>query len=274
MALGLVAALSGCTQNPYMGGPIAAPPPGGAWNLPQGGASGAQAYQAQLAELQRRVSHLDDNNRQLHTQLAQAEQQARVYSEEMNLLRQQLADTTGRLEAASIAARDAQQQFQGLQASTQLRGGATLEANTNLRQLVGQLNLGNLPVSYDNGVVRIVVPGDQLFQPGAAQLQPQAAALLDPIAAAIQRAAPRHRVAIEGHTDHRPLYGGQFSSAQQLTAAQASAVFEHLMRRGGLPESQLFTLAQGTNHPRQTNETASGRAANRRIEIVIHPETF
>ncbi len=41
-----------------------------------------------------------------------------------------------------------------------------------------------------------------------------------------------------------------------------------------MPSQQLFTVAQGENNPRQSNATAAGRAANRRIELVIYPETF
>jgi outer membrane protein OmpA-like peptidoglycan-associated protein len=41
-----------------------------------------------------------------------------------------------------------------------------------------------------------------------------------------------------------------------------------------LPEAQFFTIAQGTNHPRADNSTPQGRAANRRIELVVYPDTF
>ncbi len=261
-------ALTGCTGNPYLTTPGAA-----AWQVP-GGQATLDPATAQLAELNRRVRLLDDNNRQLHTQLAQSEQQAQLYRDELSLVRQQLADTAGRLDAANLAANEATQKFQGLHASTQLRGGATLKANTNLQQIASQLSLGGLTVIPDGETLRIIVPADQMFQPGSATLEASAAAVLDTIASQVRTQLPRQKIAIEGYTDNAPLYGGRFSSSHQLASAQAASILEMLTRRNGLPQDQFFTIAQGSNHPRAANDTAAGRAANRRIEFVIYPQTF
>lgn len=248
-----------------------AAPPTAAWQTP---AAAADGQAAQLAELSRRVQHLDDNNRQLHTQLAQSEQRTQVFRDEVSLLRQQLADTSQQLEQARLAEKDAQQRFAGLKASTQFRGGATLRANTNMQAIAQRLQQAGLPVLTEGDVLRIIIPSDQLFQPGTAQPQPQAAGLIDPIAGALRQHCPRQRVGIEGYVDNAPLYGGHFANSHQLTAAQTLGVLDILTARGGLPAQQLFILAQGANNPRQDNTSAAGRAANRRIEIVVYPETF
>jgi flagellar motor protein MotB len=161
-----------------------------------------------------------------------------------------------------------------MQASTQLRGGATITPNTSLSQQASRLNLSGVPVEQDGEVIRIVVPSDQLFTAGAAQLQPQAARTLDPIASQLQSVFPRQRIGIEAYTDNAPLYGGTVATSHQLTSAQASAVLDLLTRRSGMTPQQLFTVAQGANHPRQSNDSPAGRASNRRIEIVIYPDTF
>ncbi len=267
LSLVALSVLAGCSQNPYF-----AAPGGAAWQMPTTAA--VNPVEAQVSELRRRVQLLDDNNRQLHTQLAQSEQQAQVYRDELNLIRQQLADTSGRLESASIAARDAENRVQGFQASTQMRGNASITPNTNLQQLASRLNLGGIPIQQDGEVLRILIPSDQLFQPGSAQLQPQAALVLDPVAAQLRNVFPRQRIAIEGYTDNSPMYGGQVSTSHQLASAQTASVLDLLTRRAGMPPQQLFTVAQGTNNPRATNDTAAGRATNRRIELVIYPDTF
>lgn len=264
----LLTIASGCTGNPYLTSPGST-----AWQTP-GAPTAIDPMQAQMAELNRRVRLLDDNNRQLHTQIAQSEQQAQVYRDELNLVRQQLADTTNRLDSAAIAASEAKDRLLGMQASTQLRGGATIRANTNLQQVASQMNLGGLTVIPDGDTIRVVVPSDQLFQPGTATLLPSAAPILDNLAAQFRTALPRQRIAIEGYTDNAPIYGGRFATSHQMTSAQVSSVLEMLTRRSGLPETQLFTVAQGSNHPRAANEDAAGRAANRRIEFVVYPETF
>ncbi len=262
--------LVGCNQNPYL-----AAPGGNAWQAPGSPIAGnVSPTDAQIAELTRRVQLLDDNNRQLHTQLAQSEQQAQVYRDELNLVRDQLAATTQQFEATKLAARDAENQVRGMRASTQMRGSATITPNTNLGQLAKSLNLRGVPVRQDGDVVRIVIQSDQLFQPGTAQLLPQASLSLDPIAAQLKSIFPRQKIGIEGYTDNAPLFGGQMSTSHQLASAQAAAVLDMLTRRAGMPPNQLFTVAQGANNPVQSNSSAAGRSANRRIELVIYPETF
>jgi chemotaxis protein MotB len=264
----------GCNQNPYLAVPGAGAYP--AQTGPLNPSLNQQAVDpdgARLAELRRRVQLLDDNNRQLHTQLAQSEQQAQVYQEELDLVRQQLADTNQQLEAAQIAAREAEKKVRGFQASTQLRGGATIRANTNLSQAASRLKLGGIPVKQDGDRIRIVLSSDQLFPPGSAQLMPQATQVLDPIAAQLRSLFPRQRIGIEGYTDNSSGATGG-ASGHHLASAQASAVLDVLTRRAGMPVSQFFIVAQGSNRPRQPNESAAGRAANRRIELVIYPEQF
>ncbi len=263
----LIALSVGCTGNPYLNSPGAT-----AWQGSPGNALDPST--SQIAELNRRVRLLDDNNRQLHTQLAQSEQQAQVYRDELNLVKQQLADTANKLDSAMLAANEATQKYQGLQASTQVRGGATLKANTNLQRLAGQLSSGGLNVVPDGETLRILLPGDQLFQPGSATLEASAAPILDAVAAQIRTVVPNQKIAIEGYTDNSPLYGGRFSSNHQLAPAQATSVLDMLTRRSGLPEPQFFTVAQGTNHPRADNGSPQGRATNRRIELVIYPQAF
>jgi len=268
LGLAVVLGLAGCSGNPYL-----ATPGGSPWQNPNSVAM-ADPSAAQIAELNRRVRLLDDNNRQLHTQLAQSEQQAQVYRDELSLVRQQLSDTANKLDSAMLAATDATQKFQGLQASTQTRGGATLRANTNFQQIATQLASTGLNVVPDGETIRIVLPADQLFQPGTATLEPTSAPVLDAIAAQVRAVVPRQKIAIEGYTDNAPLFGGRFSSNHQLASAQATSVLEMLTRRSGLPETQFFIVAQGTNHPRADNNSPQGRAINRRIEMVVYPDTF
>ncbi|XZE53744.1 OmpA family protein [Planctomycetaceae bacterium SH139] len=269
---------AGCTQGPYPLGPGF--PAGGPWGNPQmppGYAAGQDAFsagQAQIAELQRRVELLDKDNRQLQTQLAQSEQHAQVYRDELGLLRNQLADTVQRLEEERLAAARTAQQFEGLQASTRYRGGATLQANTNARQIGEALKASGFPVNFEADAARVILPADQLFQPGTAQLLPQAARLLTPLASQITRLAPRQRLAVESYCDDGPIPGGVFANPQQMTTAQANAISQLLVQQGGVASQAITVAGNGQLSPRQSNQTAAGRAANRRVEIVIYPDTF
>lgn len=233
------------------------------------------------ADLTRRLQSLDENNRQLQTQLAQAQQQNQLIADERVLLRRQLQDVSGQLQQTQIASLQTKDQLLGMseqvknaQASTQFRGGARLTANSSLRNQSDSLNSLGFPVQQDGDLIRMRVPADQLFQPNTATLTPSASEILDRIAGTLRSNFSRQRVGIEGHTDSGPFYGGSFSTPQQLASAQSTAVVELLQRRNQIPSTQLFSLAHGTNHPIADNQSPAGRAQNRRVEFVIYPDTF
>jgi chemotaxis protein MotB len=290
LAVGFFA--TGCNRsNPYLTTQPAsvAPPLAGNSNsvLGQwfGGGSQAAALPQQIAaqesELSRRVQMLDENNRVLQTQLAQAQQQIQVANDERGLLRRQLADASNQLQQSRVATMQTQsqlaglsEQYRGLENSTQLRGGARLTANRSLQGSALSLQQLGFPVLEEGSVIRLRVPADQLFQPNTANLSVGAAEILDRIGNIIRKDFARQRIGVEGHTDAGPFYGGSFTSAQQLASAQATAVVDQLSRRSQLPSQQLFSLAHGTNHTLADNQTPTGRSQNRRIEFVIYADTF
>jgi len=272
LLLGLMAL--GCNSNPYLATSGSMYPPGSANSMGAGQVGNNPQATAQIAELERRLRLFDDNNRQLTTQLAQSEQQKQIFRERADLLARQIQDVSGQLAQSKMAQTQSTEQVRGMQASLQKRGGAILAANNSLARQAETLKSRGIPVVVDGDVVRISIPADQLFQPGTAQLSPNAATVLDPIAESIAKQFPRQRVAIEGHSDSSPNYGGTFATGHQLAAAQSMAVLEQFSRRNSLPANQLFSLSHGTNHPVADNANPAGRAQNRRVDIVIYPDTF
>ena len=78
---------------------------------------------------------------------------------------------------------------------------------------------------------------------------------------------------IEAHWDNSPIQPATLSH-HQVTATQALAVYDYLVRTG-LPSKQLFTMSLGSNRPRYNSvNPTTGISPNRRIEIVIYPETY
>jgi flagellar motor protein MotB len=229
---------------------------------------------SQMQELQRRVSELDLSNRDLHTKLAQTEQQTKVFRDQVELLQRQLRDTANQLRETQVARQEAEKHMQTLQTSTRRQGGAMITANNSVRQSLGIVDIPGVEVRQDQDVIRIELPADDLFTAGTVQLLPTAYTHLDRIADAIVRNYPRQRVAIEGHTDSAPEFGTNPTTNHQLSAMQALAVFDLLTRRNRLPARQLFVIGLGANHPRASNATEVGRAKNRRVELVIYPQTL
>lgn len=266
VSMTLASLATGCNNNPFATGQKQA----GAF--PTG--AGQQPYEAQITDLNRRVGQYAANNNELTAQLAQSQQQLGVVREQVTLLQRRLDDTSNQLKDAQVARQTAERQVEAVQASLQRRGAATITANNSVKQTLATVSIPGVEVRADGDVIRIELPSDALFRPGTAQLQPTATATLDQVSDAILRNYSRQRIGIEGHLDAPPAFAGPPSSAHQLTGLQAQAVMDQLLTRNRLPAAQLFTVAHGANHPRYTSMTAEARARNRRIEIVIYPETF
>jgi len=98
--------------------------------------------------------------------------------------------------------------------------------------------------------------------------------LLQTVAADLRRNFPDHIIGIEAHTDDTPTHSQQFPSNHHLSAAQSLTVYNTLIQRGTLPERQLFVIGHGANHPVVSNATPTGKARNRRVELVVYPERF
>jgi chemotaxis protein MotB len=232
----------------------------------------AQSLATQVQDLNRRVAQLDLNNADLHRQLAQAEQMRTTSQEQMSLLQKQLGEVAQKYRDSQVAQQEAQKQVSALQASTKFRGGAAITANNSVKQSLAAVTIAGLEVRQDGEVIRIEIPADKLFVPGSAQLQADGLRMLDEVSAAITRSYPRQRIVIESHTDDASAANP--TAAHALTAAQAQAVFSQLVQRGRLPAKQLSVLAMGDNHPLASNGTPAGKAKNRRVEIVVYPDTL
>ncbi len=253
----------GCGQKTFL-----ANQPASAWQSP------ASPVASQVQELQRRVSELDTSNRDLHTQVAQAQQQTNIFREQAQLLQKQLKDTATQLNETQTARQTAETQARSLEASVRRNGGAVITANNSIQRSLTKVDIPGVHVRQEQDVIRIELSADRLFQRGSTQILPSAYSYLDQVANAVAKNYARQRVAIEGHTDSGPTPMGAGMTNHELSVRQAVTVFEVLTRRNRLPARQLFVLGFGANYPRASNATDAGRAQNRRVELVIYPESI
>lgn len=231
-----------------------------------------QTLTTQVQDLTRKVAQLDQNNTDLIRQVAQAEQARQSAKSQVDLLQQQIDVAARQARDAQLAKQEADKQITALQASTRVRGGATITANSSVRQSLSSIAIPGLDIRQDGAVIRIEIPGDKLFPPGTTQLQADGYRILDEVAAAVLRAYPRQRIIVEAHTDDS--FAQQPTAAHSLTTAQAQAVFAQLVQRGRISPRQLSILGMGDNHPLASNATPAGKAKNRRVEVVIYPDTI
>ena len=109
--------------------------------------------------------------------------------------------------------------------------------------------------------LKLNVPSDVSFDSGRADIKPQMRPVLDEIGRNLD---PNVRVTIVGHTDST---GGDAIN-EPLSRERAAAVRDYLGTRG-LTSSRVSVAGRGSHEPVASNDTDSGRAANRRVEIFL-----
>lgn len=112
----------------------------------------------------------------------------------------------------------------------------------------------------------ITLSGAVIFQSGKAELLPGAMTKLDQVAVALAEGNPESKILVEGHTDSR----GSVAMNEELSTRRAEAVRSYLVSRGLAPD-RVVSQGLGLNRPIADNETAEGRANNRRVEIIVQP---
>ncbi|NDL64183.1 OmpA family protein [Acerihabitans arboris] len=106
-----------------------------------------------------------------------------------------------------------------------------------------------------------------LFDTGKWQLKPGSTRVLVNALVSI-KAKPGWLTLVAGHTDNI----GNSAANQQLSLKRAQAVRDWMRDTGDVPESCFAVQGYGESRPLKTNDTAEGRAANRRVEISLVPQ--
>jgi len=121
------------------------------------------------------------------------------------------------------------------------------------------------------GLVVTIVTDQVLFEPGSDVLTLAGQAVIDAISDAL--APLPNLLSIEGHTDSRPITTARFPSNWELSTARATSVLRALVERHAIDPARLSAAGYADQRPLASNSTAAGRAANRRVEIVVHSST-
>ena len=78
-------------------------------------------------------------------------------------------------------------------------------------------------------------------------------------------------VRVEGHTDNIPIHNSEFDSNWELSSARATHIARALLQMHVLSPRQISAAGYAEYHPIATNDTAEGRAENRRVDLVVLP---
>jgi outer membrane protein OmpA-like peptidoglycan-associated protein len=219
------------------------------------------------AEAARAAAQADAERIRREAEVARAAAQA-----ETERLKQQTAQERANLEAARAAA-EAQQRAAQSEAeksrlaadeANRLRAQSEAEKAALKEQLRQQLNMILETRSTARGL--IVNMSDVLFDTGKYTLRPGAREKLARVSG-ILLAHPTLKIEVEGHTDS---VGGEDYN-QRLSEQRAATVRDYLVQNG-ISMNNVSALGFGKTRPVASNDTASGRQMNRRVELVVSGE--
>jgi outer membrane protein OmpA-like peptidoglycan-associated protein len=200
-------------------------------------ASGALAVSEQQRAKQGYQQALERRASEVAAQSSQYAEQLTDTQRALQQNSQQLQQSREQLAATQQAARAAQDQ---------------LRKSESLREEAGRM------------IIRL--SGGVMFESGGSELSQAARQRLDTVANALS-AYPEREITVAGHTDSQ----GNDEFNRALSEKRAQAVRSYLVSRG-VPEARIRAVGRGEAEPIATNDTAEGRASNRRVEIVVEPE--
>lgn len=145
-----------------------------------------------------------------------------------------------------------------------------LVLTTNLTRSLDASELKDVDVKVLKGVVYISLNDNMLYKSGNYEISPSAMDILSKIAKIIKDYKD-YDVLVEGNTDNVPISRTNIRNNWDLSALRASSVVQALQDDFGINPSRLSAAGRGEYNPVATNETADGRAKNRRTQIIITP---
>lgn len=139
------------------------------------------------------------------------------------------------------------------------------------QQLEEQGMTGSVTTSIDKRGLVISFNNAILFESGSAQLKEENISALLAIAKTINTLD--NFIRVEGHTDNVPIHSDIYPSNWELSSSRAATVVR-LFVDGNVSPDKIVAVGYGENRPVADNTTESGRAKNRRIDIIVLSDNY
>ena len=131
----------------------------------------------------------------------------------------------------------------------------------------------DMDVKWDEsaGTLTVTLPNTILFAPGQATLRQMTIAELDHVLSVLKERYAGRQIDVVGHTDSDPIKktAKLWKDNWELSAERALTVVRYMVQRG-IPPAMIRAAECGEHRPVASNSSASGKARNRRVEIVVY----
>jgi len=241
---------------------------------------------AELSKSLERISALEGERQKLNAEIKGLENVVALKAEQIDDLKKQrdqqvnqVGDLTVLSQSASNNIKETLQQLEKKDKYIQLLQAARTKADSiNLALAVNLKNVledgiddKDVEVKVDKTVVFINISDKMLFKSGSASLTPRAYEVLEKIAKIIE-SRPELEVMIEGYTDSDPISTSCITDNWDLSVKRSTTVVRTLQKNYQIDPNRLIAAGRGQYNALTSNDTAAGKAMNRRTRIILLPK--
>lgn len=209
---------------------------------------------AQVADYEAKVQNLNDQKASLQNDIADVKKNLTNLSNKSNM---------------TIA--DQEEQLRNFQNKIQAQNDAMSKLKNSISSALMNYNADEIYVYVKDGNVYVSMEEKLLFKSGSAVVDPKGKEALKSLATVLNTTKDIF-VVVEGHTDNVAIKTSQFKDNWDLSTARATSILRILTTDNGFDPLRITASGKGEFHPIKTNDTAEGRASNRRTEIILSPD--
>jgi len=246
-----------------------------------------------LNEYMARLSACKQENEKLKGQVQTSKSNLQLREEQISDLKEQINDVrvlrdkqlsqvddlTTLSQSASANIKETLQQLEKkdkyinlLQAAKTRADSINLALAVNLKGVLKSgIEDNDVEVKVDKTVVFVNLSDKMLFTSGSSNLTPRANEVLGKIAKIVE-SRPDLEVMVEGYTDSQPIKNSCIQDNWDLSVKRSTSVVRVLQTNYGIDPNRLIAAGRGEYNALESNETAQGRAINRRTRIIILPK--
>lgn len=125
-----------------------------------------------------------------------------------------------------------------------------------------------LKTGLDKEELKISISDNALFASGSADVRTEARVIAEAISDLLVE-YPGYEIVVSGHTDNLPIRNSVFADNWDLSSKRSLNFMKILLSNDQLNEARFSTVGYGEHHPIAPNDTAAGRAQNRRVEVSV-----
>lgn len=184
---------------------------------------------------------------------------------------EQLKNREAKLKAKELELEERQKRIEELERIIAEKDEQAKRLNRLLREALLGFKSDELTVEIKDGKVYVSMSDKLMFKSGSATVETKGKEALS-ILADVIKANKDFDILVEGHTDNVPISTKVYTDNWDLSVARATSMVRLLTKEHAVNPERLTASGRGEFDPKASNDTAEGRAQNRRTEIILSPK--